>query len=521
MFSLALLTIPGFVLYTRIKKNFFLAELVAASIVLSTIFIPLAAMIARPFNIEPIIPLVIVSAFLLYYKGGELIITRKDLLAVGIACAFAALVFVVLAPFLTGSLVHPVHAGDAVWHASNAKWYLINPQFPPEDTYSPGNSIKANWLFEVLIGETNLHAVMALTAAALFLCVYLIGEKLFGTGIQAGALFMLLSGASWLVGNDFQSIIFMPLNFKFDPTLVYFFLPQPQAIGFLLAAFALYMFFEKCESLMGLALALLVGYHIQTAFVFISGITLHYIINKKKPMFLPWLILATPFVIPITQISVSHAVLKLRPEALPTISLTLLPLVVLAWKKRKVVLLPLLSAYSLLLSLVIAMPLTQNAYRFLGYASLPLTILASARMNNAPSVLLAALLCVSSFAAVNVFISSSYEQAAPSELAALDWIKNNVAKEAIILEAWSLFPRVPYLAHRRIVYGGQYGLQYHGFDNRHLVQKITNERNPAMLRQLLIENNVSYVFMGEREKTLPFASAVTQFEEPYPGVFKV
>ena len=207
--------------------------------------------------------------------------------------------------------------------------------------------------------------------------------------------------------------------------------------------------------------------------------------------------------------------------ALPTIALTVLPLGVLAWKRRKAPLLPLLAWGSIALALSVAIPLTQNGYRFLVYAALPLAVLAGPALKGRLGALAAVALCVSSVALLGVYTAGAYQQAAPSEMAALEWARDNTPDEAVFLEAWSLFPRVPFVAHRRILYGGQYGLQYHGFDDRGLVNRITGETDAAVVKQLLLENNVDYLFVGEREKALPFYASLAQFEEVHPGVIRV
>ncbi|MCK4327000.1 MAG: hypothetical protein KAW41_00830 [Candidatus Diapherotrites archaeon] len=519
MLSLALLIVPGLVLYSRMRKEFSLAELVAASIALSMVVLPFAAMLARPMGLAPVVPLGFFVAYLLYRKGGRLTIGKRDKMALAVGLVFALLVALVLLQY-AGPAVHPTHAGDAVWHMSNAEWYRLSPQFPPEDSYTPGHTINGNWLFTVLLGEAGMAAI-PLAALALFLSVYLVGEKLFRSGMRAGALFMLLAGGSWVLGTGFQEIIFAPLGFKFDPTLLFFFLPQPQAIGLGLMAFALFLFLKKQDKLLGVTLAVLAGYHLQTAAVLVGAILLHHAINRKKPRFLPWMALGIPFLLPLLSVSGSHMAFGFRPEALPTIALTVLPLGALAWRNRKTELLALLSWLGIALALFVAIPLTQNGYRFLVYAALPLAVLASPRLDNAPRVLIAGLLCISSVALVGVYTGNQYGQAAPSELAALEWARENTPQDAIFLEEWSLFPRVPYLAHRRILYGGHYGVQYHGLDNRGVVKQITGESDGGRLRELLLENNVDYVFVGEREKKLGFYPALAQFEEVYPGVIRV
>ncbi|MFC2175321.1 hypothetical protein ACFLQ2_05690, partial [archaeon] len=382
MLSLALLTIPGLALYSRAKKGFSLPELVAASIALSVVLLPFAAMLSRPLGVSPIVPLGFLVAYLFYRKGGKLTVGKRDKMALAIGLVFALLVAAVLSQYLIGAAVHPTQAGDAVWHASNINWYRVAPQFPPEDAYSPTHALRGNWLFTVLMGETSLHMAMPLAVLALFLSVYLVAEKLFKSGIAAGLLFTAFAGASWVLGTGFQELIFSPLGFKFDPTLLFFFLPQPQAIGLMLMAFALFLFFEKRNSLLGITLAALVGYHLQTAVVLVAAILIHHGIKREWPGWIKWMLLAIPFVVPLVGVSGSHIALGFQESALVTMALTVLPLGILAWGKRKAELLPLLSWIGIVLALFVAIPLMQNGYRFLVYAAMPLAILASSQIKK-------------------------------------------------------------------------------------------------------------------------------------------
>ena len=522
MLSLALLTIPGLVLYSRIKKTFTLPELAAASVVLSLILIPFAAFLAVPLGIHPAIPLAFLTLYLLYRRGGKIHSMKGQLKPLLSALFFAVLVFIILSQYFAGAVVHPTHASDTVWHLSNAQWFAQSPQFPPEDSYSPGYFLNANWLMTVLLSFVDVRIAFALCAFALFLSVYLIAEKLFKSGLAAAWLYMLLAGLSWLVQSEsvFQPLIFSPLNFKFDPTLLFFFLPQPQAIGLLLFAFTLFLFFEKRHALLGITLAVLAGYHLQTAATLLIALLVYNISRKQFPRFFPWFAVAViPFILPLLSITGTHFFIEFQPDSLKTIALTIFPLALLAWPQRKSDFLPFLATLSVLFAIFISIPLTWNGYRFLAYAAIPLAILASPSLRKKLPVIIAILLCVSSLVLTGLYIGHQYNQASPADLSALEWAKENTPQDAIFLEAYSLFPRVPLLAHRRILYGGYYGSQYHGYDGRQLVESITGETNATRLRQKL--KGIDYVFFGEREKELPFAQALSQFEEVYPGIHTI
>ena len=517
MLPLALLTLPGLVLYSRIRRQFSLPELLASSIALSVILIPLAAMLSRPLGVPPAAPLALFAALLLFRRGGKLKLSKKHIAPLLSALFFAALVLFVLAPYFMGATVQATHAGDSVWHLSNARWYSLSPQFPPEDSYSPGRAINADWLFTVLLGETEIHTLFALAAFALFLFVYLIAERLFRSGLAAAWLYMAFAGASWLLpaSDIFQQLIFSPLGFKFDPTLLFFFLPQPQAIGLLLMSFILFLFLERRHALMGIVLGVLVGFHVQTAAVLLIAF-----LFRHERRFFPYFIASSaPFIFPLLSFHGAPFLVSFQPAALLTFSLTLLPLVPFAWPRRNTPFLPLLAILSATLAFLVAIPITQNGYRFLAYAAMPLAILASPSLKNLLPLLLALALTISSLSLAAFYTTGHYQQAAPSELPALNWIKHNTPRGAIVLEAYSLFPRVPYLAQRRILYGGQYGPQYHGYDGRRLVESITNETNATRLKQKL--KGIGYILLGERERKLPFAQALGNFSQPFPGVIRL
>ena len=523
MLSLALLIVPGLALYSRAKKEFTLVELVAASIALSFVLLPFAAMLARPFGFEPWLPLGLLVIALLFRPGGKLK-GQKQFKPLALALLFGLLVLAILSQYLAGPAVHPLHAADAVWHASNAALYSISPQFPPLDSYSPGLPLAANWAYTVLLGETNLHVVFFLAAIALFLSVYLIAEKLFKSGTAAAVLFTFFAGLSWLLqyNDTFWRLVYLPLNFKFDPTLVFFLLPQPQAIGFVLFAFALWLYMEKRPALLGITLAGLAGYQLQTAAVLFIALILHTATKRELPHWLPWFAFTSlPFLLPLATVHQSQFSLYFSTDALKTAALTVVPLAALAWSKRKTPFLPALAVLCVLLAVFVNIPLTWNGYRFLDYAVLPLAILASASLKKTLPAIVAVALCVSSIVLIGLFIGQSYQQAAPSEFPALQWIDANTPSDALFLEAYSYFPRVPYLGHRAILYGGYFGPAYHGWDGKLVVERITGETDPARVRRLLLENNIDYVFAGEREKALPFYPALSQFDEAYPGVFRV
>jgi len=161
----------------------------------------------------------------------------------------------------------------------------------------------------------------------------------------------------------------------------------------------------------------------------------------------------------------------------------------------------LLFAFSAIVAVnFIALPLTNNSYRFLVYLWLPVALFASyyistvvagltaARFSSAKmslkvlAIVAAVLLALpTSYLLWDFYNEGSYVLASPAEVQALQWIKGNTPKDAIFLEAPSTFPRIPIETRTK---GGFrcsiYTIQYHGVDLQTEIDALMNERSPRI-----------------------------------------
>ncbi len=209
----------------------------------------------------------------------------------------------------------------------------------------------------------------------------------------------------------------------------------------------------------------------------------------------------------------------------------------------------LLFAFSAVVAMnVVALPLTNNSYRFLVYLWLPVALFASyyistaiarltaARFSSAKSSLkvlaiVAALMLAlpTSYLLWDFYNNESYVLASPAEVQALQWIKVNTPKDAIFLEAPSTFPRIPLETGRRVVFAGSiYTIQYHGVDLQTEIEALMNERSPESLSLSLTQLNVSYVFVGSREQQYEIATTLKDtnyfqsvYSNPMVTIYKV
>ena len=124
--------------------------------------------------------------------------------------------------------------------------------------------------------------------------------------------------------------------------------------------------------------------------------------------------------------------------------------------------------------------------------------------------MLAILLIIPSSIIIAVYYNGEpYQQASPDDVSALQWIKDNTPKDAIVFENPSPFPRVSALSGRAVPYTGQYMDQFHGVNLQYQMEDIMHMSDPAALKETLSYYNASYVFLGSQEKNSPFAGTLT------------
>jgi uncharacterized membrane protein len=207
-------------------------------------------------------------------------------------------------------------------------------------------------------------------------------------------------------------------------------------------------------------------------------------------------------------------------------------------------------AFSAIIAMnIIALPLTDNSYRFLVFLWLPVALFASyyisaavgrlraTRFSSAKTSLkVLAIVAALVLALPTSYLlwdfynnSDSYVLASPAEVQALQWITVNTPKDAIFLEAPSTFPRIPLETGRRVVFAGPiYTLQYNGINLQTQIDALMNARNPESLSLGLTQYNVSYVFVGSREQQYPIATTVKDtkyfqsvYSNPMVTIYKV
>jgi uncharacterized membrane protein len=209
----------------------------------------------------------------------------------------------------------------------------------------------------------------------------------------------------------------------------------------------------------------------------------------------------------------------------------------------------LLFAFSAIIAMnIVALPLTNNSYRFLVFLWLPVALFASYYISTVVAKLTAAhfsspkmalkvlaivaalvLALPTSYLLWDFYNNESYVLASPAEVHALQWITVNTPKDAIFLEAPSTFPRIPLETGRRVVFAGSiYTIQYNGVNLQTQIDALMNERNPESLSLSLTQHNVSYVFVGSREQQYAIATTLKDtnyfqsvYSNPMVTIYKV
>ncbi len=643
-----LLTVPGFALLVLLKERFDVAELAAYSFTLSILVFPLAVLLCWFLGVwhagAMLLGLIAVMvAALKYYRREsiELVQAKYQWAVLGIALLiFAIVLFITLKTFTltdAGFVCSTTHASDLNFHLSIAQRYIESPHIPVEDPYLPDHYIVYNWFMHLLLGElgvltgvdlfTIFYLLVPLASALIFLGAYLLALFLFKSerdALVASVVYVAVSGLSWIYiayqlfvlnnpGPDiFKEMVYewpgtismipgidFTMMLKYDPTVLFFFLPQTQTFGLLAMIFGFLLFLrtikEKspaCALVTGVVLASLVLFHMITAFpvfltlgLFVLFCIRDYIfgtISKYAIRFWDLLIgdtvskdklkniefirqylvdveehartkmydvytiilmivpLAIAAVTSLYQLSImqqgnaSQIILAHHPDVIPTIIFSiglLIPFAIYGiYLKRDddpSSMLAIFAILNLFLLNVVELPATVNTYRFLVYAALPISLFAglvfSRWLASRDSLKIAAtaavilLMVPSTLIMVGFYNGSSYTHASTAEYEALQWIKENTPKNAVIYEEPGFFPRVPVVTGRDVAYSGEiYTLQYHNVDLQSDAYGILSVTDPAALYGRLAEYNVNYVFVGYRESTHPFITALkdTQYFRP-------
>lgn len=574
-----ILIVPGLAVFLLLKDKFDLVELVACSLTLSILLFPLATVIGSVFamHLGPLLlGLTTIGIALYKYSKNEAVeIERKGWHVLALALIILLIVFYITLKTFTltdaGLTVGTTHASDLNFHLSIAQHYILSPQIPPQDPYLPGYSIVYNWLMHVELGELGiltgvdlfiiLKILVPIVSALIFLDAYLLARLVFKSEWQslvASLLYVTASGLSWAylafqyyVQNIQYPDVFKILVYdwsnvmtlKYDPTSLYFFLPQTQTFGLLAMAFGFYMYLMTVRTksvlygiVTGLVLAALMLFHMITAFpVFVAlGLYFLYILYKERKLstLVAGIPLAIAAIAGFYQLSLleaglsSQVVLGHNPDVLPTLLFSLGLLIPFALygmylfrKNDEAWLLIIFAAINIILVNVVELPATVNTYRFFVFLALPLSLFAGmvlARWLSSKKVILIAaavlvvLLMVPSTAIIVGFYDQAlYTHATSAEYDALVWIKANTPTNSVIFETPGPFPRVPVVTGRESAYAGEiYTIQYHNVDRQAQMYGLMSITNSSMLYQSLAADGVNYVFVGTSESRQPFVTAL-------------
>jgi len=576
-----LLFFPGFCVYAHMKKRFSIIEMLTASITLSLVMVPVIAVLMRFIGldmIQVILGLFIIgSSACLLNKEFTVQSSRHDCAIILLVIIAALVVFFPLLNCFTftaeGLIANPTHASDLNYHLSIIQRYINAPQIPPEDPYLPGYHIPYNWLGHVFMGEmcrlTGIHPfsmvkiVFPILLFTLFMSMYLLVEYVFdrGAAVCASLIYIFTGGLSWLYIalhhgqiDLFQALIY---NFegvtmlKYDPTLLFYLMPQTQAFALVMMIFILYTWLysttensNRMAVLSGASLGILAYYHLISAFPLFVLIALYALLGlkDKEKLRVNAIVLMVASIVAAFQLTLfpenapSQLTIAHHPNVLFSTIMALGVLVPLsivgAWRSFGNKKAHNLLVFGLLLFTIlniITLPLTQNTYRFLVYLTIPASIFSGYCIHDLydrlPSPrkclpLLAILLILpSTVMLVGFYAGSTYVHADVNEVRALNWIDENTLQGAIFLEEPSYFPRIPLVTGRRITYAGQlYMTQYHGVDEWSKINRLFYETDASQLNKGLHTRGVSYVFVGHREAKYPISNTLRDadyFEKAY------
>jgi uncharacterized membrane protein len=577
-----LLFVPGFTLLILLKERFDLVELFAYSFTLSLLIFPLTVLAAWFLGIwhagALILGLLAIAVAAHKYLHGssiELVKSRYQWPALAIALfIFAVVLYITLKTFTltpAGLVCSTTHASDLNFYLSSAQRYIASPQVPMEDPYLPGYNIVYNWFMQLLMGELGvltgvdlfviLKVLVPLVSALIFLDAYLLALFIFKSerdALVASIVYVAVSGLSWafiayqyfIAGNPspdiFKELVYeWPgiMTLKYDPTVLFYFLPQTQTFGLMamIFGFLTYLVAIREKSLAyavvtSIVLASLVFFHMITAFpVFLAmGIMFLYLAYKRRydAVVLAAIPMAVAALASLYQLSIlqqgnaSQVILGHHPDVPLTILMSIGPLIPFAvygmYLKRDDEasgLLIMFAALNFILLNVVELPATVNTYRFLVYMALPISLFSGlvfsrwVASRNALNMAIAAaviLLMVPSTAIMAGFYDcSSYVHATSAEYGGLVWLKENTPKDSIIFEEPGFFPRVPVVTGRDVAYSGEiYTAQYHNVDLQADTYGILSIADPAALYDRLAQYSVDYVFVGQRESAFPFVGAL-------------
>jgi uncharacterized membrane protein len=602
-----LLTLPGlaFFLLYRGAKHTDVLEVIAYSLSLSLILVSVAATIVYFLGVSLAatsvvfgLAIIATSALSLAVRKGKASPREVEgpadkrhrrwvrcALPILLALALALIVSVPLSKSLVvgdeGLVMNPTEAGDLNFHLSILARFAESPRIPPEDPYLPSHYVVYDFFTHVYVGTlATLTGVSTLTIFkitvpfllfALSMNIYVLCSKTFNNAaaLVAMILYALGGGLAWIAivaqrpTDVFPYLIYHFTDaaaIKYDQTLLFYLLPQPQAFALVILTFAFILWITLIKKLnkpnallFGLTLGLLPYYHLITAFPLFAALAVYVVYQYARGRalhaqhHLGALAVGGAIASPLLLLTAGPNQVGI---AFSTYSLFFMLIVygligILAFigayrslnnEAAKPLLIFALCAF--IAMNVVSLPLTNNSYRFLVYLWLPIALFASyyistviakangerlsskKRMLKIAAVIAAVFLALpTSYALWRFYDKDTYVLASPDELQAAQWIKTNTSKDAIFFEEPSTFPRIPFTTGRMVAFAGAiYTIQYHGINLQNQTDALMNERSPALLDLGLRQLNVSYVFIGSHERGYTIATTVNNssyFERVY------
>jgi hypothetical protein len=417
---------------------------------------------------------------------------------------------------------------------------------------------------------------------ALSINIYVLCRRTFNnaTALISMILYTVGGGLAWILvlaqrpSDVFPYLIYQFTDtaaVKYDQTLLYFLLPQPQTFALVILVFAFILWVTLIKDLkarnlllFGLTLGVLPYYHLITALPLYVAVGTYVVYKYARRHVtcaqyhagalavggaiaspLLFLLIGGP-----SQVAVAFSTYSLFFILLVFGLIAILACAGAYLSLNNEASKPLLLfAFSAIIAMnIVALPLTNNSYRFLVFLWLPVALFASYYISTVVAKLTAAhfsspkmalkvlaivaalvLALPTSYLLWDFYNNESYVLASPAEVHALQWITVNTPKDAIFLEAPSTFPRIPLETGRRVVFAGSiYTIQYNGVNLQTQIDALMNERNPESLSLSLTQHNVSYVFVGSREQQYAIATTLKDtnyfqsvYSNPMVTIYKV
>ena len=192
-----------------------------------------------------------------------------------------------------GLVMNPTEAGDLNFHLSIIARFVESPHIPPENPYLPSHYVVYDFFMHVYVGTLSIVTgissltIFKITIPLLFFAlsinIYVLCRRTFNnaTALISMILYTVGGGLAWILvlaqrpSDVFPYLIYQFTDtaaVKYDQTLLYFLLPQPQTFALVILVFAFILWVTLIKDLkapnlllFGLTLGVLPYYHLITA----------------------------------------------------------------------------------------------------------------------------------------------------------------------------------------------------------------------------------------------------------------